>query len=728
MRRSGTATSSTTWGGSGRRIKREEREELTVTEFRARVLSSVNKLNKRETSQQGTNELLFILDQLNPNEDSLSIFMNCLLDTNEAQTSAFRKEILKLITTAAGIYQQDLLPFLPKMVSTISKFLKDKDTSFKTDCSHALGIIAANVVPNEDTKDPMDVYFKPLFQHFSEQNKNQQSGAAICIASVISSSLENHVSSCIAEMITRVQKMLVSPSCVAKAGLYHVLAALAQKCPELTLKYIPSIIFATSDGFGSNDWLDRKAAAEAIVILARTFRQALSPYKESLLDLLEKAKFDQMKPTRDAVVAALNAVQYLPDPELGTTIPKQRGMSLTKKKSARSSSVISSGRSQVSDREFDGISLETSPHRTERSRSLREVPHIIYANTNGNAEDENRKEGGFFSSDERESQRGFENMPDQQKPQKAQVEPSFFVPVSSQRSKRNERTDKESLLTIEDLGDGINRRSSLTSGGQNQSVTIQQYNVLAEQFKQLTSIFETISLQNKGFVDEIRSLKERVENLERKSRPSTREGLLSVPSERSPSTKSPNQLFNSQKSSPIGSFEKDVLNGSFTSSRKDPFQYDMTPRNNHLQSTTIRESSIHNHQIDETWQNVIDNCSIGNVDGAYRIILEDGDTLQLFRLIEKTGPVLDSLQADTSTELFLRFISLLKNNKFVEDIFPWIEQALHRSLLPISSNQINQLKTILQNFTANPNNIGIESNRLLDQLRRHIAKLPHSYS
>eukprot|EP01117_Protostelium_nocturnum_P011299 TRINITY_DN409_c1_g1_i3.p1 TRINITY_DN409_c1_g1~~TRINITY_DN409_c1_g1_i3.p1 ORF type:complete len:108 (+),score=35.12 TRINITY_DN409_c1_g1_i3:174-497(+) len=104
MRRSGTATSSTTWGGSGRRIKREEREELTVTEFRARVLSSVNKLNKRETSQQGTNELLFILDQLNPNEDSLSIFMNCLLDTNEAQTSAFRKEILKLITTGETMF------------------------------------------------------------------------------------------------------------------------------------------------------------------------------------------------------------------------------------------------------------------------------------------------------------------------------------------------------------------------------------------------------------------------------------------------------------------------------------------------------------------------------------------------------------------------------------------------------------------------------------------------
>jgi hypothetical protein len=61
----------------------------------------------------------------------------------------------------------------------------------------------------------------------------------------------------------------------------------------------------------------------------------------------------------------------------------------------------------------------------------------------------------------------------------------------------------------------------------------------------------------------------------------------------------------------------------------------------------------------------------------------------------------------------------------LDSVFPWIQQALERSLIPLSANQIRQLQRALQDLAASPNQTGIDATNLLDQLRRHIAKLPN---
>jgi hypothetical protein len=55
--------------------KKEEVAELTATEFRSLLLNSLNKLNNRDTVKNGFDELISIIRDLSPEDDSLNIFM-----------------------------------------------------------------------------------------------------------------------------------------------------------------------------------------------------------------------------------------------------------------------------------------------------------------------------------------------------------------------------------------------------------------------------------------------------------------------------------------------------------------------------------------------------------------------------------------------------------------------------------------------------------------------------
>jgi hypothetical protein len=67
----------------------------------------------------------------------------------------------------------------------------------------------------------------------------------------------------------------------------------------------------------------------------------------------------------------------------------------------------------------------------------------------------------------------------------------------------------------------------------------------------------------------------------------------------------------------------------------------------------------------------VDEMVIGDMNAAYATILDDGDPVQLIRLIEETGPVIESLEHGTATELFMRFIGFLKSHTYLgEHISP----------------------------------------------------------
>ena len=138
---------------------------------------------------------------------------------------------------------------------------------------------------------------------------------------------------------------------------------------------------------------------------------------------------------------------------------------------------------------------------------------------------------------------------------------------------------------------------------------------------------------------------------------------------------------------------------------------------------------------------------MGNIDGAFRKILKDGDTLSLIRLLDTTGLVvrflftyhfqgscLDRLQSETATLLFSRFIVFLKTNCFLgtvkdltillklfpDQVFPWLHQAIGIGVVPLTPLQNGQLVKALTDIASDTTPNAIEAGNLFAELRNMI--------
>jgi len=59
----------------------------------------------------------------------MNTFLSTISETNEYMKSNQKKEYIKLYGEAATVFEDSLLPFLPKVLGLIMKKLKDQDTS-----------------------------------------------------------------------------------------------------------------------------------------------------------------------------------------------------------------------------------------------------------------------------------------------------------------------------------------------------------------------------------------------------------------------------------------------------------------------------------------------------------------------------------------------------------------------------------------------------------------------
>ena len=90
---------------------------------------------------------------------------------------------------AAEIFEESLIPFLPKVLNTFSKKLREESSEIHSAYADALGAIVHNVIGNltdeEDIDNVMDTIFTMIFTNLNQPALNIQSGAALCLTKVI---------------------------------------------------------------------------------------------------------------------------------------------------------------------------------------------------------------------------------------------------------------------------------------------------------------------------------------------------------------------------------------------------------------------------------------------------------------------------------------------------------------------------------------------------------------
>lgn len=201
-------------------------QQQVVFELKHKVVTALNKLADRDTYQVATDELEKTAECLSP--DGLVPFLSCILDTDSEQKSAVRKECVRLMGTLVRCHEGLMGPHLGKIVASIVKRLRDPDSVVRDACVETVGALALKLCISGGEGDGVFVgLVRPLFEALGEQNKQVQSGSALCLARIIDNTRDPPVL-ILQRMLIRTTKLLKNPHFMAKPAIIELNRSIIQ--------------------------------------------------------------------------------------------------------------------------------------------------------------------------------------------------------------------------------------------------------------------------------------------------------------------------------------------------------------------------------------------------------------------------------------------------------------------------------------------------------------------
>jgi hypothetical protein len=134
-------------------------------DYRRVLLSILSKFNSNHTLKVANSELRELMNEHITSADRMNLFLNHLNDSSEFLKSNQKKEFIKVYTMASEIFEESLVPFLPKVIFHLSKRLKETDNMTHTAASDAFGTLVHHVLKNiENVDEAVEVFNTHFFK------------------------------------------------------------------------------------------------------------------------------------------------------------------------------------------------------------------------------------------------------------------------------------------------------------------------------------------------------------------------------------------------------------------------------------------------------------------------------------------------------------------------------------------------------------------------------------
>ncbi|XP_030512995.1 TORTIFOLIA1-like protein 4 [Rhodamnia argentea] len=276
-------------------------------DLKSRVISCLNRLSDRDTLALATSELESIA--LNLTNDSFSSFLSCIHNTDDASRSPVRRQCVNVLALLSRSHGDALSPHLPKIVSIITRRLRDADSAVRLACVAAAAAVAAKV-----TRPPFSLLMKPLMETLAaEQDANSQIGAAMCIAAAVEAAPEPEVE-VLRRALPRVAKLLKSEGFKGKAAAMGMIGSIVGVSGVVNKGILDWLVPCALEFLSSEDWNARKAAAEALGrVAAVAERELVVEHKASCVKCLESRRFDKVKMVRETMNRTLELWKEVAD-------------------------------------------------------------------------------------------------------------------------------------------------------------------------------------------------------------------------------------------------------------------------------------------------------------------------------------------------------------------------------------------------------------------------------
>ncbi|KAI5562529.1 hypothetical protein BDE02_15G059200 [Populus trichocarpa] len=278
--------------------------------LKLKVLTLITKLSDRDTYKIASTELEKIAGSLD--STTLPTFLSCILSTDANDKPLVRKQCLHLLSTLSALYSNSLSNSLPKILSYITRRLRDPDSSvIRSQCLTAITSLASNV-----TKLPFSTAFlKQLSESvFTEQELNAQIGSALCLAAAIDAAPDPEPGRLGKVLVPRMERLVRSEGYKARfAGLVVVGSVIGVGGARGIGGGIGGLVKCLVGFLSSEDWNSRKAAAEALRKLAVVERDGVAEFKSECLKVFENRRFDKVKAAREVMNETIEAWKQVPD-------------------------------------------------------------------------------------------------------------------------------------------------------------------------------------------------------------------------------------------------------------------------------------------------------------------------------------------------------------------------------------------------------------------------------
>ncbi|KAI4319112.1 hypothetical protein MLD38_032752 [Melastoma candidum] len=274
--------------------------------LRQKTLASLAKLSDRDTFALATTELhSLLLNSLDPT--TLPTFLSVFSSTLSSSSSpSARKHILFLLSALSTSHPVLLSPHLPSLVSPLSRLVRDPDSSVRLSLPSAVSSLPLS------SPDHLDLLLRSFSESlFTEQDPHARVAAGACLAAVIDKAgvrSREDGNERLEKVLAKCEKAMRSEGWKGKVGVMRVLESLIGVVRKRELKGLAGSVLTC---LGSEDWAERKAAAEVLLKLAHS--EEAREFTKGCTAALEKRRFDKVKAVREVMNQALEAWKQVPD-------------------------------------------------------------------------------------------------------------------------------------------------------------------------------------------------------------------------------------------------------------------------------------------------------------------------------------------------------------------------------------------------------------------------------
>ncbi|CAL5052139.1 unnamed protein product [Urochloa decumbens] len=272
--------------------------------MKQRVNRCLLRLSDRDTEAMAAAELDAIARDLDA--DELPVFVAAVSDARPTDRTPLRRHSLRLLALVAGEHPRDAVaPLVPRLVSAALRRVRDPDSSVR-----AALVDAARAAAGAAQSPPAAL--GPLADALlHEQDQCAQLAAALAAAAAVEASEPtDDLAAYLRALLPRLLKLLRSAAFKAKPALISLIGtASAASGGGAASTAVPSL----RDALAGDDWAARKAAAEALALLALEHGDDLISHKSSCITVFEAKRFDKVKIVRESMNRMIEAWREIPD-------------------------------------------------------------------------------------------------------------------------------------------------------------------------------------------------------------------------------------------------------------------------------------------------------------------------------------------------------------------------------------------------------------------------------